>query len=203
MHRSEFEDAGLFTAVPPTPTAGHHHRLAAEDLTTTPWARWLADPLVRERYHSKIYRPTDPSACHFWLGAISDTGHGSFRAGSLPGRTRRGTVPAHLFGYQLAHGPIPRLVDEAFEPTVCHRCDNHSCQNPAHLRLGTAAENRSEWLARRGDPASPLADIRGPAGRARAIARTIRAAQTAGEDETAIASRVGAVINAGTPFTLW
>jgi hypothetical protein len=28
---------------------------------------------------------------------VSSTGHGSFRAASLPGPTRRGTVPAHLF----------------------------------------------------------------------------------------------------------
>ncbi|WP_344535691.1 hypothetical protein [Streptomyces albiaxialis] len=33
------EDTGLFTAVPLAPTAGHHRRLAAEDLTTAPSAR--------------------------------------------------------------------------------------------------------------------------------------------------------------------
>jgi hypothetical protein len=40
---------------------------------------------------------------------VSSTGHGSFRAASLAGLTSRGTVPAHLFAYQLAHGAIPRL----------------------------------------------------------------------------------------------
>lgn len=74
------------------------------------WAAWLADPRVRDRYWAKVYLPRDHTTCFFYVGAITNTGHASFRAASLPGRTRRGTVPGHLYGYQLAYGVIPRLA---------------------------------------------------------------------------------------------
>ncbi|MFH8404779.1 hypothetical protein ACH4FX_08370 [Streptomyces sp. NPDC018019] len=167
------------------------------------WAQWLADERVRARYWSKVYRPPTESACWFFFGGISDTGHASFRAASLPGRTRRGTIPGHLYGYQLAYGAIPRLGWGIDSPTVCHTCDNHSCQQPAHLRLGTPAENRAEWLSRRRDPSSPLADLRGPAGRARAIGAAIRAGLANREDETRVAARIQTAMAAGRPLSLW
>ncbi|WP_261988174.1 hypothetical protein [Streptomyces sp. gb1(2016)] len=96
------------------------------------WAACLADESVRARYWAKVYRTPSPDDCWFFLGAISSTGHASFRAASRPGRTRRGTVPGHLYGYQLAHGVIPRLGWGDDHPTVCHTCDNHSCQQPTY-----------------------------------------------------------------------
>jgi hypothetical protein len=72
-----------------------------------------------------------------------------------------------------------------------------------HLRLGTAAENSAEWSQRRRDPSSPLADARGAAGRARAIAATIREGLEAGEDAGIIEQRITAAIAAGAPLTLW
>lgn len=111
-------------------------------------------------------------------------------------------MPGHLYGYQLAHGVIPRL-GWGTDLTVCHTCDNHSCQRPAHLRLGTAAENRAEWVARRRAPGSPLADLRGPAGRSRAIGAAIRVGLVCGRSEAEIAARVEAVIAEGRPLSLW
>lgn len=106
------------------------------------WRNWLADEDVVARFEAKRYARS-AGQCTPWLGAVSSTGHGSFRAASLPGPSRRGTVPAHLFAYQLAHGVIDRPGWTAAEdPVVCHTCDFHGCTNPAHLRLGTAAENR-------------------------------------------------------------
>ncbi|QHC26402.1 hypothetical protein GR130_38570 [Streptomyces sp. GS7] len=167
------------------------------------WSTWLADESVQARYWAKVHRTTSASGCWFWFAGISDTGHATFRAASRPGRTRRGTVPGHLYGYQLAHGVIPRLGWGNDSPTVCHRCDNHSCQQPAHLRLGTPAENRAEWLARRRDPGSPLADLRGPAGRSRAIGATIRAGRATGESEEEIARRIEVAAAVGRPLSLW
>lgn len=167
------------------------------------WAAWLENEAVRTRYWAKVHRTSAESGCWFWTAGVSDTGHASFRAASLPGRTRRGTVPGHLYGYQLAHGVIPRLGWDIDSPTVCHTCDNHSCQQPAHLRLGTPAENRAEWLARRRNPGSPLSDLRGPAGRSRAIGAAIRTGRANGESEAQISGRIETAAAAGRPLSLW
>lgn len=167
------------------------------------WRSWLTDPEVVARYQEKVYQ-RGKDECWPYTGAISSTGHASFRAASLPGRTRRGTVPGHMFGYQLVHGVIPRLGWPGVpELCLCHRCDWSSCQNDRHMRLGTAGENNTEWAARRSDPISPLADVRGAAGRARAIAQTIREGLAAGEDAAAIEHRIAVAIDEGRPLTLW
>ncbi|MGW5396674.1 hypothetical protein [Streptomyces sp. NPDC003952] len=80
---------------------------------------------------------------------------------------------------------------------------NHSCQQPTHLRLGTAAENRAEWVARRRDPGSPLADLRGPAGRSRAVGAAIRAGLANHESKQEIVVRIRAAMAAGRPLSLW
>ncbi|MFF3468764.1 hypothetical protein ACWCQN_41775 [Streptomyces sp. NPDC001984] len=59
------------------------------------WLYWLTDKAVVARFEAKHYIRS-PTRCWPWLGAVSSTGHGSFRAASLPGPSRRGTVPAHL-----------------------------------------------------------------------------------------------------------
>jgi hypothetical protein len=81
------------------------------------WLSWLDNPGVVARFESRRYSRAD-DLCWFWMAAVSSTGHGSFRAASLPGPTRRGTVPAHLFAYQLEHGVIPRLGWSSAEDAV-------------------------------------------------------------------------------------
>ena len=164
---------------------------------------WLEDPTVLARFDAKCYRRSE-NLCSVWLGGVSSTGYGSFRAASLPGPTRPGTVSAHLFAYQLAHGVIPRLGWSGTQDTViCHQCDFTGCVNPAHMRLGTHATNRFEYLTRRRNLASPLADVRGAAGRARALACAIRTGLAHDEDATTIEKRIRDAETAGQPLTLW
>jgi HNH endonuclease len=152
---------------------------------------------------SKRYRRAD-DLCWVWTAAVSSTGHGSFRAASLPGPTRRGTVPAHLFAYQLEHGVIPRLGWSSGEDAViCHQCDFAGCANPGHMRLGTNATNRVEYFARRRNLANPLADVRGAAGRTRAVAAAIRTGLANHEDAASIEVLIRAAEAAGLPLTLW
>jgi len=122
---------------------------------------------------------------------VSSTGHGSFRAARLPGPAGRGTVLAHLFAYQLANSVIPRLGWSSSEDAVIsHQCDFAGCANPGHMRLGTNAANRVEYLTRRRNLANPLADVRGAAGRTCAIAAAIRAGFANHEDAASIERRI-------------
>ncbi|TQC41620.1 hypothetical protein EEB14_53715 [Rhodococcus sp. WS4] len=81
---------------------------------------------------------------------------------------------------------------------LCHQCDFAGCVNPHHMRLGT---NRNEYDLRRRSLASPLADVRGPAGRTRAAA--IRTGLLRGDDPDSIEELIRCAEAAGLPLTLW
>jgi hypothetical protein len=201
--------SGLDIGVPPrTQTSAQQLSLLGRPepvrIPAEQWRQWLNDPAVRRRFESKVYRGLGEEACWPWRAGISSTGHATFRCGSLPGPGRRGTVPAHLYAYQLEYGVIPRLGwSGSASENLCHRCDEHACQNPRHLRLGTLAENRQEWTVRHRTPGGPLADLRGAAGRARAVAAVIRQGLAAGEPVERINERIRQAREEGMPLALW
>ena len=75
------------------------------------------------------------TGCVLWHGTTDRWGYGYM--------TVRGKkIGAHRISYTLVHGAIPKGL------SVLHSCDTPACINPAHLRLGTDADNHRDTLER-------------------------------------------------------
>jgi len=153
------------------------------------------DSDTADRFCAKCAPFSDDRGHLWWLGAIDGRnadrsgGYGRFQAG-------RGDLAvittAHRFAWTIEHGPVPQGL------VVRHRCDEPLCAAIDHLELGTSADNNWDALER------PLRaadlDIRGSAGRSRAIRDAVLAVLAHGSvDSVALGEAVRAAMALGDP----
>jgi hypothetical protein len=74
--------------------------------------------------------------CWEWTGVRNPKGYGVLRVGE-------GNKLAHRLTWEHENGKIPVGI------SVLHRCDNPGCVRPAHLFLGTKADNSADMIAKK------------------------------------------------------
>lgn len=80
-------------------------------------------------------RTTPDGGCWLWTGKRNQQGYGRLR---VDGRD----VLAHRHSWALVNGRISEGL------CVLHRCDRPACINPAHLFIGTIADNNADMKSK-------------------------------------------------------
>jgi hypothetical protein len=88
---------------------------------------------VEQRFWNMVRKTDD---CWEWLGATNTFGYGKLNVDHK-------IVPAHRFSWEIHFGSISDGL------WVLHKCDNPPCCNPAHLFLGTCADNHKDMVEKR------------------------------------------------------
>lgn len=106
----------------------------------------IAEKVLSGRYCQRLLgriAVLSDEECWLWLG-WRNRGYGKVQTSK---NGIRKSLTVHRFIWWWTNGPIPRGM------SVCHHCDTPPCCNPAHMFLGTQAEN-NEDCRRKGRKAS-------------------------------------------------
>lgn len=84
-------------------------------------------------------------ACWLWTGSTYGIGYGQFKHANK-------NRAAHIFSYELHHGPVPEGL------VVCHHCDVPGCVRPDHLFVGTHKDNTQDMMRKGRNRNKPRSD---------------------------------------------
>lgn len=87
------------------------------------------------RFWQKVQK-RGPDECWEWTGCRNPKGYGAFAIKKKPRRPNR-----IVLTLALGRNLLPNEL-------ACHTCDNPPCCNPAHLFVGSAAENTHDMISK-------------------------------------------------------
>lgn len=133
---------------------------------------------MTDRFWPKVDK-ADGRSCWPWLAGRNPNGYGWFYDNA-----KRAPRLAHRVSWEIANGPIGDGLH------VLHHCDNPPCVNPAHLYLGSDAENSRDRISR-GRARHAVAEANGKTKLTTEQLQQIRELAVTGMRQTEIARRFG------------
>ena len=89
----------------------------------------------KERFWSKVEKLGNESGCWIWTAGTFKNGYGAFGASKK-------MLYAHRVSCEISQGAITEGMH------ILHKCDTKCCVNPAHLFLGTNADNIRDMVSK-------------------------------------------------------